>query len=68
MRAGLRLRMQRHHVGVAVHRVQHSGAQAGRAFCAAAPGPRAARCRPQGASTQATSSASANTSAAAGIQ
>ena len=32
MRAGLRLRMQRHHVGVAVHRVQHSGAQAGRAF------------------------------------
>ena len=66
MRAGLRLRMQRHHVGVAVHRVQHSGAQAAR-FPAAAP-VRAARCRPQGASTQATSSASANTSAAAGIQ
>ena len=30
--ARVRLRMQRHHVGVAVHRVQHSGAQAGRAF------------------------------------
>ena len=68
MRAGLRLRMQGHHVGVAVHRVQHRRAQAGRAFLRGGAGPRAARCRPQGASTQATSSANANTSAAAGIQ
>ena len=67
MRAGLRLRMQRHHVGVAVHRVQHSGAQAGRAFLRGAGSARGAL-QAQGASTQATSSASANTSAAAGIQ
>ena len=68
MRAGLRLRMQRHHVGVAVHRVQHSGAQAGRAFLRGGAGSARGALQAQGASTQATSSASANTSAAAGIQ
>ena len=67
MRAGLRLRMQGHHVGVAVHRVQHRRARPAALSCAAAPGARGAL-QAQGASTQATSSANANTSAAAGIQ